>query len=196
MRHILRSKRPSLKTELISSLREECVEFGRCLLLHRGCGVVVNGQCDTGRQRILLRRGLSPDEVRRCLLHEMCHIGAPGHGQRFQAKLRRLVERGEVWAAEEIASYRAAPSWNQEMSNLRGSLDDCARLSPRPRFGRVLLWLASDLGLTNRQLLSRAQWLKIAWLNACRASQREILPPMSQPKKKRTGPASPRQREG
>ena len=49
----------------------------------------------------------SPD-VRQTLLHEMCHIGTPGHGRLFRAKLRGLARRGETWAQAERAYYLRA----------------------------------------------------------------------------------------
>jgi hypothetical protein len=47
----------------------------------------------------------APAETRETLLHEMCHIGTPGHGRRFRAKLKQLARRGEKWAEEERAYY-------------------------------------------------------------------------------------------
>ncbi len=47
-------------------------------------------------------------ETRETLLHEMCHIGTPGHGRRFRAKLKRLARRGESWAQAERAYYLRA----------------------------------------------------------------------------------------
>jgi len=46
-----------------------------------------------------------PTRLRETLLHEMCHIGTPGHGRRFRAKLRRLARMGEPWAQAERAYY-------------------------------------------------------------------------------------------
>ncbi len=45
------------------------------------------------------------ENLRATLLHEMCHIGTPGHGRAFRAKLRRLATLGEAWAQEERAYY-------------------------------------------------------------------------------------------
>jgi hypothetical protein len=47
----------------------------------------------------------APGETRETLLHEMCHIGTPGHGRRFRAKLKRLARGGESWAQAERAYY-------------------------------------------------------------------------------------------
>jgi hypothetical protein len=44
-------------------------------------------------------------DLRSTLLHEMCHIGTPGHGRAFRAKLKRLAARGERWAHAERAYY-------------------------------------------------------------------------------------------
>jgi hypothetical protein len=44
-------------------------------------------------------------EPRQTLLHEMCHIGTPGHGRLFRAQLRRLARRGETWAQAERIYY-------------------------------------------------------------------------------------------
>ena len=44
-------------------------------------------------------------DPRETLLHEMCHIGTPGHGRRFRTKLRHLAQRGETWAQAERAYY-------------------------------------------------------------------------------------------
>ena len=46
-----------------------------------------------------------PTRLRETLLHEMCHIGTPGHGRCFRAKLRRLACLGESWAQAERAYY-------------------------------------------------------------------------------------------
>jgi hypothetical protein len=46
-----------------------------------------------------------PPDIRSTLLHEMCHIGTPGHGRLFRAKLRRLAALGESWAQRERAYY-------------------------------------------------------------------------------------------
>ena len=47
----------------------------------------------------------NPSDLRKTLLHEMCHIGTSGHGRLFRAKLRRLARHGERWAQAERAYY-------------------------------------------------------------------------------------------
>jgi hypothetical protein len=69
------------------------------------------GKCDTARRMIRLSREFQddPDGLRRELLHEMCHIGSPGHGRRFQAKLARLAAAGESWAEKERRDFADRP---------------------------------------------------------------------------------------
>ena len=50
-----------------------------------------------------------PERLRQALLHEMCHIGEPYHGRRFQAKLARLAAAGESWAEKERRDFAASP---------------------------------------------------------------------------------------
>lgn len=74
-----------------------------------------HGFIDDETRRIWICDGPDP---RATLLHEMCHIGTPGHGRPFRAKLRRLAHRGETWAEAERVYYlrqeRQIPSggWN------------------------------------------------------------------------------------
>ena len=124
------------------------------------------GECLEGRRLIRLRRGLEPEGLRRWLLHEMCHIGVPDHGLRFQTRLLRLADQGESWALEEVKGIREAPSWNHAMANLRGKLDDVAGQVPRPRFTQLLRWLADDFGMPPGKLLQSAPWIRAAWKKA------------------------------
>jgi len=65
-----------------------------------------SGYCDPKAQTMYVEpRPPTPAELRRKLLHEMCHVGSLGHGKRFQAKLRQLATLGEAWAAEEAEKY-------------------------------------------------------------------------------------------
>ncbi len=92
----------------------------------------LHGECLPERRLIRIDRSLDSGTMRSTLLHEMCHIGCLGHRPRFQAKLMRLAKQGEEWAREQAENYRGQPSFNQEMSNLRGTLDDVAWQTPRP----------------------------------------------------------------
>ena len=59
------------------------------------------GYCDTTRNVIYVRQGMDAQPTRRTLLHEMCHVGCPGHGKKFQQRLRALAAQGEAWAEDE-----------------------------------------------------------------------------------------------
>ncbi len=127
------------------------------------------GRCVSKRRLILVRRGLDGEELRRVLLHEMCHIGALGHGQRWQSKLRSLAEQGESWADEEAKRYAEGPTWNRLMVNLRLDLDDWALQFDRPpQFAKVIRFVGDDFGLNPREVLKKIPWLKAAWRKACR----------------------------
>ena len=65
------------------------------------------GLCDSDSRTIWLWEGLSSEQEREVLLHEMCHIGTPGHGPEFQLKLARLAEQGETWAEAERKVYES-----------------------------------------------------------------------------------------
>jgi len=103
----------------------------------------------------------------------MCHIGEPGHGRRFQAKLERLLAQGEAWASDEIKAYREAASWNLEMANLRSKLDEIAYLSPRWRFQSLLQWTAMDLGMAPLETRKKVPWLEAGWRKACRQADED-----------------------
>jgi len=74
-----------------------------------------SGKDDEDRHLIRLSGGLSPEMRRRILLHEMCHIGIPGHGTRWQARMLRLADQGEAWAHDEVHEYRTNTKTPREM---------------------------------------------------------------------------------
>ena len=145
--------------------------FGGRLPPHRvvlKSGFPRHGECIPERRFIRLGRGLGndPTELRRTLLHEMCHIGTPNHGRRFQAKLLKLAQAGEAWATQEAASYANALSFGDELHRLRELIEDLVlELSHdgKPGFRRVLAWLAKDFGMTSSELRRRAPWVRAAW---------------------------------
>ena len=72
------------------------------------------GFIDTTRRIIWIDSNIGrtdDGEVRRVLLHEMCHIpqGCRGHGEQWRRQLARLAAKGEVWAEDERARYADAP---------------------------------------------------------------------------------------
>jgi hypothetical protein len=57
------------------------------------------GMCISKKKTIVMNSILKkqPIKLRRVLLHEMCHIGADGHGRLFCNNLLRLWNKGERW---------------------------------------------------------------------------------------------------
>jgi len=66
-----------------------------------------DGHCNSRRRVIVLSSRLTGDDLVHTLLHEMCHIGCPGHGPMFRAKLRRIARHAPpsiaAWASREAA---------------------------------------------------------------------------------------------
>jgi hypothetical protein len=121
------------------------------------------GECLRERRLIRFRHELTGEALRHWLLHEMIHHFTSGHGRAFQAHLARLVKQGEAWAADEIAMYQNAATWNQEMANLRNKLGELAGLTPRWSFRKVATGLAhSYFQQSGPWLLRRAPWLRAA----------------------------------
>ena len=123
------------------------------------------GECLSERGLIRLTVGLEEDELRRTLLHEMCHIGCHYHGQKFLARLIRLAEQGEQWATEEAEMYRNGPSWNESIRMIRDDLFTIA-LDGTPRFRDVVAFFARDFGEHPARFIKRIPWLKAAWQKA------------------------------
>ena len=65
-----------------------------------------DGYSDATRRLILIRRGLDGDELAAILLHEMCHIGCPGHGPRFRDRVRRLIAVVPASVARQAIAHR------------------------------------------------------------------------------------------
>jgi hypothetical protein len=134
-----------------------------------------HGECFPARRLIQLSRGLSGEMLRQTLLHEMCHIGSPDHGQRFQAKLARLAEQGEAWARGELEAYQdTLDTWNQLVARLKKGLEELANIQPRPRFATICRTAAYNLDCRPSEVLHKTPWLPAAWRNACvQADQRQ-----------------------
>jgi SprT-like family len=136
-----------------------------------------HGECFPAQRLIRLRRGLTGEELRRTLLHEMCHIGAPDHGRRWQAKLARLGEQGETWVQDELEGYQQNPlTWPQLLAELKDGLEDLAHQDPRPSLATLRRYAADTLTCQPGEVLRKVPWLPAAWRNACaRADQRRAL---------------------
>ena len=70
-----------------------------------------SGYCDSTLRVIAVGAGLlaSPLELRRTLVHEMCHVGIPNHGRAFLKQLRRVAQLGEPAAVLELREYTGRP---------------------------------------------------------------------------------------
>jgi SprT-like family len=132
-----------------------------------------HGECFPSRRLIRLARGLTEEMLQRTLLHEMCHIGAPGHGQRFQAKLAHLVAQGVPWAQEELEGYQHPQlTWRELIHEVKDVLDDLASRQPRPTFAAIRRSAADTLCCRPGEVLHKAPWLEAAWRKSCaRADQ-------------------------
>ena len=74
------------------------------------------GVCYPKRRIIFMCPNTNPDETRKILLHEMCHIETLGeensHGPAFQAQLMDLYYQGEQWAFGEVEAYQKVATWD------------------------------------------------------------------------------------
>ena len=134
------------------------------------------GMCVIGRPLIRLARGLSPEMLRRTLLHEMCHVGIPrsGHGKRWEKRMLKLADLGESWAAEEVQKYRTQ---GIDARNLWESTQDMllelAHRSHRPRLQSARKICANTMGFYVDEFLHLFPRFDRAWTRACRDAERE-----------------------
>lgn len=127
----------------------------------------LRGLCDTKNRTIFIHREITGEELKQLLLHEMCHIGAPYHGQKFLKRLQRLADLGEEWASEEIELHKNAPSWNQLMAGLRNTISDWSfEVDDSVTFDEILPYLAYEVNMSSEELLKSAPWARAAWENA------------------------------
>lgn len=126
--------------------------------------------CDNKRHLIVVRNDLTGSDLRRTLLHEMCHVGdlaTSAHGQRFQRKLRRLFLRGEGAMLAECALYDGSTlPKNVRTISLRqailSDLDGIALEHPRWQWRRVRRLLTEyELAPAARRRVER--WAEIQW---------------------------------
>jgi hypothetical protein len=102
----------------------------------------LRGLCVGERRVILIEQTLKGDQLRRTLLHEMCHIGDHGanaHGPRFLRKVRRLGRLGETALEEDIEQYDGTET-RRRLEAARSA----GRLGPEQSWrSDVLSWLES-----------------------------------------------------
>lgn len=111
--------------------------------------------------------------LRRTILHEMCHIGIPNHGKKFQARLSRLAKAGEAWAEVERDEYQHMLTPAQEYKIAALDLWQWAHDIPRLPFSRVVRQVAEHNYLPVKILLKRYPYLKKAWVYECRTVDKE-----------------------
>ncbi len=127
------------------------------------------GFCYVKRRVITLRPTLQGEELRRTLIHEMCHIGSgPRHKKPWQARMLAVADKGEHWAREEVEMYLRSFTWNQEMAELRkqvyNRVADCEEFGrPHPTFREMLSSVATGFGWPPSALYKSAPWLKAAY---------------------------------
>ena len=122
------------------------------------------GHCDKRRHRILIDRSLSDGDQRRVLLYEMCHIGTPGHGRRFRAKLTRLAQMGEAWAGVERRQYEEARRLELPLTaQIRRALDEIATEHPTLRWPTVRRILSTEMLAHGMNLSAVAPWAERVW---------------------------------
>jgi len=122
------------------------------------------GECDAGARTISLARYLSGEAARQVLLHEMCHVGTPGHGKRFQVKLQRLARLGESWAAEEARMYQDTLTMSTSpTAQIRRVISDLALEHPTISWHQARLIVSNEIGRTPHDLVHIAPWAESVW---------------------------------
>jgi Protein of unknown function DUF45 len=123
-------------------------------------------ECQAEARTILLAISLKrdPQKLRQVLLHEMCHIGSPGHGRRFRAKLARLAEGGESWAEKERCDLADRPRGYSLSADIAHAIDDAVLDLPQVRWSkRVLQVLGNSIGRSPRDTIRAAPWAPQRW---------------------------------
>ncbi len=132
------------------------------------------GRYHRNSQTILISEKRSQPEQEEVLKHEMCHVRGRFHGVRFRAELARLAERGDPWAAQELAELEPTED------NIRGWIHELTDRNP------LLTWIAgrteiADMfGLPVRELLRRAPWAREEW-HRLRTPSRPLRSPAPPP---------------
>ena len=131
-----------------------------------GLGTRHGGECFPRTKIIFVAPGMPEETQRRVLLHEMCHIGCLYHGQRWQAKMRRLAELGEPWAAEQAEEYRRLGR-SSSNAELRWRITDGASLTPNLPWIKARRIFAEEWLLRPLRFEKRFPWAKAAWRREC-----------------------------
>lgn len=123
------------------------------------------GRCRPGERRIELRSGLAnaPDELRRVLLHEMCHHFSVMHDSVFAAQLERLDARGEAWAAEEARCCDHSGEDETQSHIYDEFLPELAMQDPERSFADVLDCVAREWGCLPDEWRELLPELRLRW---------------------------------
>lgn len=171
----------------MSDLTEKYSAFNRRYFLGRlpryrvvRRAISIGGRCDDRRRLIVIRPGIVGTELDCLLLHEMCHIGIPGHRWKFRARLQRVARRAQALGDHEFARLAVAEwelydskqvmSWSNEIDS---DLESVMLSDPDATWSRVRRFLIRTYGLfpgepTHRRVLisARRQWAKLKAENA------------------------------
>lgn len=145
-----------------------------------------DGRCDTTRRVIFIAPGVAgkPESLRALLLHEMCHVGTPGHGAAFAAKLDRLIARGET----EVESEKGLPDYNVQGSVRAGIYDAVVLDGYSGSFHSLAVSVAREHGMTSATLLRRCPWAGRTFKNARRErAALDTVRAARRPRKRPTG---------
>lgn len=136
----------------------------------------LDGYCDDNRRTIVLHKDLADEDLRRTLLHEVCHIGSgPKHGPRFQRKLDRLIKLGESKLLGDVECYdgtaftRYAANLPHPVNKISfrqaviSEIDSFAIDQYRRRWPRVLRYFARKYEMTPAQFQRKAPWAERVW---------------------------------
>jgi hypothetical protein len=118
------------------------------------------GQCSSKRRLIRISRTLPSSQLRRVLLHEMCHIGCPYHGKKFLERLDRLFKMGEKWAEEEIKLYRDSETYNAAVSDMGYNLSLAMMDEHVPTYREAVQHFSAEFALTPTEFKRRFPWFR------------------------------------
>lgn len=123
----------------------------------------IRGRCNPESRTIKIQRGLRGEDLRRTVLHEMCHAGSTAkHGRLFERELKRLGKLGEKWIDEEIAAYREAqPLREMVEQDIENSALDLQGV--RITWREVKRRIANGCGLTSKEFGKEAPWARKSW---------------------------------
>ena len=160
----MRAKRPPLKplfNEFNRKFFDGKLPFYR--VIRASLPGAMSGDCNWLSRTIRISSSLNGEDLRRTLLHEMCHHNRAGRhdGKRFLTNLRRLADMGERWAEDEIQACRKQS--RPLISLIREMIQDEAQSEPNLPWKEVKKRIAYESALTLLELSKRAPWARRLW---------------------------------